>query len=254
MLCWPEENLPRRIAFISDLHLFSNRSTAHEHLEAMHSAARAADLVVFGGDLFDFRWSTLGDAERTTAAAIAWLSEFAEAVPARQFVYLFGNHDGDEYLRRSLADWFRSRRDFSLAGDLLRVGDIAMLHGDAIEGRNDGHDLEAYRLRWADKPRATGVQSRVYDAVVSVRAHRVAAALAHRRRRTHLRLMRYLTHKACGPADGIRRVVFGHTHRLVGGHWYAGMRFYNPGATVRGVPFHPVVVEVNEPSGLHDSP
>ncbi|WP_164102113.1 metallophosphoesterase [Candidatus Laterigemmans baculatus] len=246
MLCWPEDSLPERIAFISDLHLFSTRTTADEHITAMREAAETADLVVFGGDLFDFRWSRLADAERTAAAAIDWLADFADSARGRQFVYLFGNHDGDPLLRRRLAEWQDSRSDFEIAGDLLRVGDTAFLHGDVIEGKNDGRDLDAYRLRWADKPRASDVQSRVYDAAVTVRAHRLAAALAHRRRRTQLRLIRYLSHQLCGPAEGIRRVVFGHTHRLCDGQWYRGTQFFNPGAAVRGVPFRPIVIPVGD--------
>jgi len=247
MLIWPNGDRPNRIAFISDLHLFSSRSTAEQHQMAMQMAASEAEMVVFGGDLFDFRWSQLGGPGATTTAAVDWLSRFMDTAGQRQYVFLFGNHDGDERLRDGLRAWAETRPEFQIAGDLLRVGDIMMLHGDAIEGNGDLQRFDAYRARWALKPQASTAQSRVYDAAVTLRAHRVAAIIAHRRRRTCQRLTHYLAHHACGPEEGIRRVIFGHTHRFLPGHWFGGMRFYNPGAAVRGVPFKPVVLATDEP-------
>lgn len=244
MLYWPPENSPKRIAFVSDLHLFSSRTTAQQHRTAMINAARSADMVVFGGDLFDFRWSQFDCHQQTATAAIDWLRNFAEQTGGqREYLYLFGNHDGDSELRQALRDWAAVRPEFTVAGDLLRVDDTVFLHGDAIEAKGDLARFANYRSRWAAKPQAGDAQARAYDAAVSLGAHRVAAALAHRRTRTCQRLLHYLNHHQCGPDDGIRRVVFGHTHRFLAGHWFGGVRFYNPGATIRGVPFRPLVLD-----------
>jgi UDP-2,3-diacylglucosamine pyrophosphatase LpxH len=249
MLNWPTEQLPLQIAFISDLHLFTSRSTAERHREYMVEAATSADLVVFGGDLFDFRWSRMGDHRSTAAAAVAWLDRFIEQVGEKDYVYLYGNHDGDAQLRSKLTSWSAQRDNVHLAGDLLRIGDTALLHGDAIEGHVDVAHFERYRDRWAGKPQATPAQSRAYDAAISTGAHRLVAALAHRRRRTFNRLKIYLEHQHCGPSEGIRRVVFGHTHRYVPGLSYGGLRFFNPGATIRGVPFQPVTLTIESEAG-----
>ena len=213
----------------------------------MLMAARHAEMVVFGGDLFDFRWSRLGGHPRTVHAAIDWLAQFIDEVGPRQYCYLFGNHDGDAGLRQTLAEWGATVENFVIAGDLLRVGDIVMLHGDAIEGNGDLDRFEAYRARWAMKPQANLAQSRVYDAAVAFRAHRVAAVIAHRRGRTCQRLLHYLSHHDCGVESGVRRVIFGHTHRYLPGHWFGGVRFFNPGAAVRGVPFQPVLLPTDAP-------
>jgi UDP-2,3-diacylglucosamine pyrophosphatase LpxH len=246
MLTWPTDKTPQRIAFISDLHLFSGRSTADRHRDAMLDAASRAELVVFGGDLFDIRWSRVGGHNATAQAAVDWLERFTQQAGKREYVFLYGNHDGDVQLRQALVNWAGTRHDFFIAGDLFRVDDIVMLHGDAIEGRGDAAALVEYRDRWARKPQATLVQSRAYDAAVATGAHRLVAAVAHRRRRTFTRLLRYLDQHDCGHAQGIRHIVFGHTHRFVPGLSFGGVRFYNPGATVRGVPFKPVTLDLGQ--------
>lgn len=245
MLIWPSDQLPQKVAFLSDLHLFSTRSTAEKHRLSMLDVARQAEVIVFGGDLFDVRWSRVGDNRATAQAATDWLSTFTRQAGARKYVYLYGNHDGDQQLRDELSDWAGSREDFQIAGDLLRINDTIFLHGDAIEGTCDTAGLQDYRTRWAGKPQASLNQSRAYDAAISTGAHRLVAAVAHRRRRTFKRLLRYLDHHNCGAHTGIRRVVFGHTHRFIPGLSFAGIRFYNPGATVRGVPFQPVYLDLS---------
>jgi UDP-2,3-diacylglucosamine hydrolase len=248
MLSWPDQELPHSVAFVSDLHLFSSRCNAEAHWDAMIKAASASRMVVFGGDLFDFRWSQVGCELRTADAAVRWLEKFIDqAAGPRDYLYLFGNHDGDSALREALGEFAQQCEAFTIAGDLLRVDDTVFLHGDAVEANGDLARFEAYRSRWSGKARAGPAQSRAYDAAISLGAHRVAAALAHRRRRTCQRLLHYLSHHDCGPEEGIRRVVFGHTHRYLPGHWYAGVKFYNPGATIRGVPFQPVLLHLEHP-------
>jgi UDP-2,3-diacylglucosamine pyrophosphatase LpxH len=244
MLCWPTEESPQRITFLADLHLFSARSTANLHEDSMVAMARQSEMVVFGGDLFDFRWSRVGNANQTAKSAVHWLERFMGRVGPRPFLYLYGNHDGDAELRQALQDLESRRQDFRIAGDLLRVGDTAFLHGDVIEGRGCSTAFQEYRDRWADKRQASHAQSRAYDAAVALRVHRLAAAVVHRRTQTFQHLLVYLRSKHCGPAEGVKRVVFGHTHRFMSGRPFAGVRFFNPGATVRGIPFQPVVLDM----------
>ena len=213
-------------------------------MEGIVSAASEANFVIFGGDLFDFRWSRVGTHHHTAEAAVEWLETFMNRVGTdRQYFYLYGNHDGDQQLRRALRAWSQRNPNFEIAGDLLRIGETVFLHGDAVEANGDLERFSAYRSRWANKPQANLAQSRAYDAAITVGAHRVAAVLAHTKKRTCQRLLHYLAHHGCGQEHGIRRVVFGHTHRFLPGQWHDGVRFFNPGATIRGVPFKPVVLK-----------
>ena len=45
---------------VSDLHLLTRRTAAGSHRSRLTTAAAAADYFVLNGDIFDFRWSTLG--------------------------------------------------------------------------------------------------------------------------------------------------------------------------------------------------
>ncbi len=55
--------------FISDLHLFSQRSIGQWHWEQQLASIESAEAVVLGGDIFDIRWSQRGNLDATIAAA-----------------------------------------------------------------------------------------------------------------------------------------------------------------------------------------
>jgi len=63
--------------FLSDLHLFSRRSIGQQRWEQYADSIAAAESIVLGGDMFDFRWSHLGALEATLDAAATWLEKGA---------------------------------------------------------------------------------------------------------------------------------------------------------------------------------
>ena len=85
--------MTQRISFVSDLHLFARRSEAPRYAEAIRTAARRSAVLVLGGDIFDFSWSTLPTVEDTVEAAFHWLQHLAAEHPHCQIHYLLGNHD-----------------------------------------------------------------------------------------------------------------------------------------------------------------
>lgn len=234
-----------RICFFSDLHLFSRRSTAGYHLPRILDAASEADLVVLGGDLFDFRWSVYRDREHTIQLAMHWLNNLMESVGEARICYLTGNHDNEPEFVTQLTELESEREQFWLACDCLVVGDTALLHGDCIDVSGDADRLVEYRQRWGEKRRRGEIASRIYDMAVRARLHRVAAAAAHNQTFVASKILRYL--ECCGitPDRGLRRVVFGHTHRCTPGFDFGGVHFINGGATIHGVPFHPVVLSAD---------
>lgn len=231
----------RRLVFASDLHLFSDRSTAKSHRSRLVDVIADADVCVWGGDLFDFRWSRLSDDDTSTRTAIEWLDDWYERFPGTRFVYLNGNHDVLPMFQRRLIDWASRRKRFRAGLDAIRIGNTLLLHGDVIEGfrRDDG--FVRYRAAWADKPVAGRAANRFYEWAVAARVHRVAAFTVHGHRTTCLRLARWIRGQA--NADGIERVVFGHTHRRIDRLRIGGYEFHNCGAAIRHVHFDPVVIE-----------
>ena len=83
----------QRTFFVSDLHLCSRRSQAPRHEAAIHAAAARASTFVLGGDIFDFRWSTLPTADETVRHAIRWLDDLVASHPQCDFHFIQGNHD-----------------------------------------------------------------------------------------------------------------------------------------------------------------
>ncbi|MEM8670789.1 MAG: metallophosphoesterase [Planctomycetota bacterium] len=237
---WQHEQDVNRLAFISDLHLFSNRCNADEHHELIDRAIAECDLCVWGGDLFDFRWSRLRNENESVETALRWLEDWYIQHPTTQFVFLDGNHDAHLPFSDALSEWSQKHDRFTCGLNCIRVHDTLLLHGDVIEGRGDLDRFADYRVRWQNKPNASQVASNIYDMAIATRIHKAAALAAHRRRATCIRLMRWMHGQPGEDTDGVRRIVFGHTHRRIRGYRLQGIEFHNGGAAIRHVPFAPV--------------
>lgn len=233
-----------RMCFVSDLHCFSSRSTAIEHEPLIRQVIQRSDVCVWGGDLFDFRWSRMGHHDDSIAASLAWLDRYYEEFPTKQFVFLSGNHDADGRFVDRLHQWAGARDRFQCGMDALIAGDVMFVHGDVIEGGASDVGFASYRRSWHNKPIAHARSSRLYDAAVSARLHIAVALAAHRRRRTCKRLARWVHRQDQELIRPVRRVVFGHTHRWISHYHLAGLDFYNGGAAIKHVMFSPVELTV----------
>lgn len=240
---------PKNVAFISDLHLFSSRSNAGQHLHQIEDAVRWSDLCVWGGDMFDLRWSRVGDEEATIEKAVSWLARWYDHHPDKQFVYLDGNHDCHAAFSDALRSWAVGQDRFRCGLDALRVEDALLVHGDVIEGRGCHDRFLAYRKRWRDKPTAGPLRDQAYQIAVSAGVHLAVAGAAHRKRNTCRRLLRWMREQPSEAVEGVSRVAFGHTHRVIHGLKLDGIEFHNGGATIHRVPFHPIRLELHPTDG-----
>lgn len=252
-------------AFISDLHLLSSRCHYSRHEGAIRRAVEAAQVCVWGGDLFDFCWSCHGDGPQSREIAIEWLEQWRTEFPDKTFVYLTGNHDAQPEFQDALAEWAGSdpNRPLAVDGeheltiqpqavyvglDAIRLGDCLMVHGDVIEAGGVDADLARYRSRWQHERRGIErpprVRNQLYNAAVSARLHLATASVAHRRKNVCMRLVHWIHSQPDWVGDGVQRIVFGHTHRRLDGIRIADYQFYNTGAAVKHVPFDPVVLDV----------
>ena len=245
---WPAERDVRRLTFISDLHLFSNRCNVREHHSLIESSIEKSDTCIWGGDLFDFRWSRLQNEDVSVTRALEWLSDWCERFPGKQFIYLHGNHDAHEPFSEALHEWAVGKKQFACDLNCIRIKDTLFLHGDVIEGKGSQEDFAAYRGRWQNKPVASKVASGFYDVAIAARAHKAAAMAAHRRKSTCLRLLHWLHQQPDPSTTGLRRIVFGHTHRRIDGYRLEEIEFFNGGAAIRHVPFAPVMLSFDPSS------
>ena len=230
--------------FISDLHLFSQRSRADRHIDAIFRAAACAHTMILGGDIFDFKWSTRSSVEDTAGAAVDWLTRLVEAHPGCTFHFVLGNHDSHPVFVEKLSAFADGRQHFSWHTYFVRLDDCLFLHGDVADRTMNQQQLAARRRRWESHARRGRFASGLYDVAIAARLHRAAAALVHRHRAVARRITSYLNDIGHGAHNGLKHVYFGHTHRQMAGFPYAGLTFHNGGAPITGLPFRIVPTQL----------
>lgn len=233
-----------RACFVSDLHLFANRSRGHDHLDRIIAAADEADHCVLGGDIFDFKWSTLSDTQSTVDAAVDWLQNLCQHVPGTHVQFLLGNHDYHHELIERLPALAAEVHNFEWHRFYIRLGDAIFLHGDVADRRMTAEMLEHRRSRWSNHRPPGRYRSRAYDLVVKTRVHMLVPRAVYPRRIVARRILSYLKDIDQGPDTGVRQVCFGHTHLPVADYHYKGLYFHNGGAPIGKQPFHILELEI----------
>jgi len=226
--------------FVSDLHLFSSRSKAHEHMVEIHEAAATGEHLILGGDIFDFRWASCGE-DVAIDAAVEWLQTLLAESDTCRIHYVLGNHDHHHKLLPRLAELADALDRFQWHEAYVRIDSSVFLHGDVAERKMTAGQLHALRARWAEKhaPRPVWL-NHLYDLVVASRIHRALPLIFHPPRLIAERLLHYLSEIGEGPKTGLQHVYFGHTHSEMTDYRYGGVMFHNCGATIHGLNFRVV--------------
>lgn len=221
-------------AVVSDLHLFTDRTTVHVHMPEIRRTAEACGLFVFNGDIFDFHWSLHKGFARSVAAARRWIRELAATHADTHFVFILGNHDCVAAYRNALDGLQRQLANVEWHAEWFRYGDKVFLHGDVYHGGPTREKLAAYRARG----NRTLTRSRFRHGVYGIFVRSGLAAVCPRlvRRRTSAqRIFDYLKAELGGELASVRHVYFGHVHTAFEDFGYRGIRFHNTGAATRGV-------------------
>ncbi|WP_437203812.1 metallophosphoesterase [Planctomicrobium sp. SH664] len=244
-----------KICFVSDLHLFAKRSTASRHLDRMIEVARDCDQFILGGDIFDFRWSTLGSDEATARAASLWLREFVDRTGNCSVHFLCGNHDDHPLMHAALPQLQGELTNFTWSRFYHRLGNTLFLHGDVADRTTTAAILERQRDSFRHTTRSP-LQHTLYDLVIRAQLHRIAPTAVYPRKRVARRILSYMEHIGHGPETGVEHVCFGHTHRSVDHYHLRNVTFHNCGAPIGSGKFRIVKREVilpdanSSPSGV----
>ena len=229
-----DESGSLRCCFLSDLHLLTSRSNAHEYRDALAVAATTADVFVLGGDIFDFTWSRSDSHEQSFDHASGWLEGLLLASPSCRFVYILGNHDHNEDFVKRLDELAALHPMFEWRHDYLRIGDTVFLHGDVADRKMTARKLKKKRTKWGRKRRKGRFANAVYDWAVHTKLHKPVPYLNYRKLCAH-RILAYLESIGEGAATGLRHVYFGHIHRPFSNYYYRGVGFHNSGAALKGL-------------------
>lgn len=232
-----------KICFVSDLHLFSQRSLAEQWMPVLHERIRESSLVVLGGDVFDFKWSTLGSVEATAHAAILWLRSLMRIHPAHTFVMLLGNHDDHPVLREKLEVLSEELPRLVVEAYVFRVANTVFLHGDSANPHSTEAKLLRSRRRTASHRTRGRAMNLLYGGAIRLRLHRAGAGLIFPKRLVARRLLGYLSEVGQGTESGTNTVYFGHTHLALQDYVYRGVSFHNCGAPMRGLKFQVLLAE-----------
>jgi UDP-2,3-diacylglucosamine pyrophosphatase LpxH len=237
--------VPVNSYFVSDLHLFSRRSQADRYRDQLHATAREADCFVLGGDIFDFRWSTLGSCSLTIDAAIRWLEEIIAPHPNCQFHFVLGNHDCNRNFVARLDKLASATPNLTWYEDYVRLGHSLFLHGDVADGNLTTATLAQRRQKWHhDERRRGAMKNMLYDMVVHAQLHRMVGHLANPQAKVAARILGYLEDIGHGPKNGLRHIYFGHTHVAMTNFQFGGLTFHNGGAPIKGLEFRIIKTDV----------
>lgn len=239
--------------FVSDLHLFSNRSLGAAHWESLHQAASQARLFVLGGDIFDFRWTTLDSIDCTAKAAISWLEQLVAPHPHCEFHFVLGNHDFHRQFTPRLKEFAEATPNLDWHPYYLRRGGSFFLHGDVCHRPLTHEALVTARDRCHHRQVKSKSANKIYDMVVQAGLHRMAQTVASRPEKVARNLSCYLDDIGHNAASGVKHVYFGHTHVPMSHYRHGGLTFHNGGAPIKGLQFRIVETEVEvaaEPAAM----
>ncbi|MCA9193514.1 MAG: metallophosphoesterase [Planctomycetales bacterium] len=226
--------------FISDLHLLSRRSVGQRHWDLLRRDLHAYDVLLLGGDIFDFRWSLHGPLDSSVTVARDWLLQAVDENPSLRLIYLLGNHDCLTLWQSMLQTVAIECPRFCWSEHPLAIGHNVFLHGDILDAGTSHFHLDRYRSQFSEDHRErSDLAHRIYDAVVAFRMHQLPGHMLHYPRRVTRRLGAYLRSLNLAAEQGIHEVYFGHTHRPLSGVPFQGQLYFNSGSGVRHLPFRP---------------
>jgi UDP-2,3-diacylglucosamine hydrolase len=233
--------------FLSDLHLFSRRSTGETLMPELEDKVQRSHTVVLGGDIFDFKWSTEGPADATCQRASRWLADLLSLNGECEFHYILGNHDSNPMFVECLKQLAEDHPLFFWHRYFARLDHCLFLHGDIADGSLDHSELDSRRAKLEGKHRKFPGWHFAYDVAIHARLHRLAI-LSIRELVVLRRVREYAEQIGHGVEAGITDVYFGHTHMDLDGVEHRGLRFHNGGAAIRGLPFRIIETTLESPA------
>jgi len=229
---------------VSDLHLFAMRSRGETLFRSLAGRLKEADYLVLNGDIFDFRWSRIGNHEATSAAAAAWLNGVLNANPNCRVRYVLGNHDCVPEFERALDELSANNKRFRWHEYWMRLGNALFLHGDCAQGIFDPAALDRYREGWRGNRKRGGFSNPAYIFVdrlgLSLLVHRWHFPPA----KSSARVAYYLDRALPEWRNEVTDCYFGHTHVPFSEYSVDGIRFHNTGSAIPTLGFNPLGFEV----------
>lgn len=236
---------------LSDLHLFSGRSEGYARMQSLQSVLGTVQILVLNGDIFDLRWSTLRDPQKTITAAVDWLGTLADKLPQCEIHFLLGNHDCCRKFAGELNRLAVTQPRFYWHEYFLRLGNALFLHGDCTHRPMNQCGLDEFRELWRGEWQRGGLLTAGYRWVDRLGITRRVHEWHFPRQKTVERIAFYLDDACAGWRQSTRHCYFGHTHLPFANYEINGVNFHNTGSAIRGMKFNPIMFKTQfEPGSL----
>ena len=194
---------------VSDLHIFTKWSSVERYMSDIHEAAADADFFVFNGDIFDFRWSTLGSSSQTAKSAIEWFTQICSEFPSCNFYYTLGNHDAHLNLLDPLMEFSEKTENFQWHDSFFQIGSSLFMHGDLIFTMRNVTPFKRKKFKKREPVRS--VIRSTYHRAIKMGAHHFASKI-HAKERCARYVLKILKKKDRKKLEGVTDIYIGHTH------------------------------------------
>ncbi|MFW6152535.1 MAG: metallophosphoesterase [Verrucomicrobiota bacterium] len=220
-------------AVVSDLHLFTNRTTVHEHMPEIGVAADESEVFIFNGDIFDFQWSLYDGFRPSVHAAEKWIRQLAQRHPKTRLVFMLGNHDSIPEYISLLERLSRENPLIQWREQWYRLEDKIFLHGDIYHAEPGQTGIREFRQKCNAKLRHSRFRHSCYWAFA--RSGLPAFFLLFVRKKTCARrIWTYLASELGSDLDKVNHVYFGHVHTTFTNFCYRNLLFHNTGSATKG--------------------
>ena len=220
---------------VSDMHMFSQRSTSARELPVVEQKIAASDVVVFNGDIFDFRWNCLGSISEAVVRAAEWLEGLLRQHPKTVFYFICGNHDSLPAFRSRLTELASKYPNLHWHPYYIRTGPHLFLHGDVVDSSKYRQSLDEYRRSFHGNGHQGLMMNLLYRLLIASQLHKIIF-FVHKKERIAPVVLEYLRAEPDEVLDGVRNIFLGHTHVPFEDYVHEGISFHNSGSMIRGLP------------------
>ncbi len=219
---------------LSDTHFFARRSDSGVLEKEIYAVLPDCDVIVFNGDIFDFRWSTLPSLEQTIDASVGWMEKVLNMFPALGVKYVLGNHDCHQGFVAGLRRLAQQHAQFQVYEYYLQIGAAVFLHGDCANKMITFKGLKKSRSDWAKSKQWPAILAVCYQCCDRAGLTDFIHRITFPNHKIGQRIVYFLQTLPSGFPAGLKDIYFGHTHLPLTDFQWNNYTFHNSGSGIRG--------------------
>ena len=231
---------------LSDLHIFTKWTSIDKYMQEITNTAGKSDFGVLNGDIFDFKWSTLGSSKETAIKSTEWLREICITSPKCKFYYVLGNHDAHIIFPEYLNALNKELNNFHWSASHFFIGSFLFMHGDLLFTLKKTSPFKRPKNKYIVKSPKNLYQSHGYNVAINMGAHKLVTGCMNIKQ-TSKYITKVLNKNHIPQIDNVTDVYIGHTHSAFSNFKYSHFAFHNTGSAVTGLKCNILNIKTNAP-------